>query len=65
MYKNIPMVYKVAWWAKKPQNIITKSTCKKTTQGVLSNHKFKKQGSKLKTLRLSLPSLQHKLTLKK
>ena len=43
MYKNIPMVYKVAWWAKKPQNIITKSTCKKTTQGVFSNHKFKKQ----------------------
>ena len=65
MYKNIPVIYKVALWIKKPQNIIAKSTSKKATQGVFSNHKLKKQGSKLNILCLSLRSLQHKLTLKK
>ena len=42
MYKNIPVIYIVALWIKKPQNIIAKSTSKKTTQGVFSNHKLKK-----------------------
>ena len=65
MYKNIPVIYIVALWIKKPQNIIAKSTSKKATQGVFSNHKLKKQGSKLNILWLSLRSLQHKLTLKK
>ena len=54
MYKNIPVIYIVALWIKKPQNIIAKSTSKKTTQGVFSNHKLKKQGSKLNILWLSL-----------
>ena len=29
MYKNIPMVYKVAWWTKKPQNIIQSPRARK------------------------------------
>ena len=56
-------MYIVALWTKKSQNVIKKSTSKKTTQGVFSDHKLKRQGSKLKTLWLSLRSLQHKLTI--
>ena len=56
-------MYIVALWTKKQQNILKKSTSKKTTQEVFSNHKLKRQGSKLNTLWLSLRSLQHKLTI--
>ena len=56
MYKNIPVIHIVALWIKKPHSnhIIAKSTSKKTTQGVFSNHKLKKEGSKLNILWLSL-----------